>query len=310
MAPSKLRILVVAPEKGERRAIEHALRDDSRFEPVCVATAAEARARLASSRFAVVLAADTLGEETATDLVSCLGGAGLAVTSRSAAAEDAVRAMRAGACDYVVKDAGGAWLEQVAERLEQASSLARRQSESRILAQAVAGVRDAIFIADAFGNLVFVNDGFCRTYGYARDQVLGRPCDFLGTGAHPCDATGDISGEMEHRRADGTHFPVSLTRTVVRDRTGAPQAVVTVARDITERRRNAEERERLFRELQLAFAEVKRLSGFLPICMRCKKIRDDEGYWREVEQYIRERSDAEFTHGLCPDCEQDLYPDL
>jgi hypothetical protein len=62
-----------------------------------------------------------------------------------------------------------------------------------------------------------------------------------------------------------------------------------------------EERERLIRDLQEALDRVKTLSGFLPICASCKKIRDDKGYWNQIEQYIREHSEAEFTHSYCPE---------
>jgi hypothetical protein len=63
-------------------------------------------------------------------------------------------------------------------------------------------------------------------------------------------------------------------------------------------------------ELQLALANVKMLTGMLPICASCKNIRDDEGYWHQVEVYIRSHSEAEFTHGICPDCAAKLYPEL
>ncbi|MFO0753112.1 MAG: response regulator [Thermodesulfovibrionales bacterium] len=69
-----------------------------------------------------------------------------------------------------------------------------------------------------------------------------------------------------------------------------------------------EERERLIRELQDALDKVKKLSGLIPICSCCKKIRDDSGYWNQIEAFIREHSGAEFTHGLCPDCAKKLYP--
>ncbi len=59
-----------------------------------------------------------------------------------------------------------------------------------------------------------------------------------------------------------------------------------------------------------ALGKIKTLSGLLPICASCKKIRDDKGYWNHIEQYIREHSEAEFTHGLCPDCIKKLYPQL
>jgi len=63
-----------------------------------------------------------------------------------------------------------------------------------------------------------------------------------------------------------------------------------------------EERERLVLELQDALSKVKTLSGLLPICSSCKKVRDDKGYWREVEEYIRDHSEADFSHGICPEC--------
>jgi YesN/AraC family two-component response regulator len=77
-----------------------------------------------------------------------------------------------------------------------------------------------------------------------------------------------------------------------------------------ELRKKNEERERLIAELQDALARIKTLRGLIPICASCKKIRDDKGYWNQLEMYIREHSDAEFTHGICPDCLKKLYPDI
>ena len=70
------------------------------------------------------------------------------------------------------------------------------------------------------------------------------------------------------------------------------------------------EKQKLIGELQEALAKVKTLSGLLPICSSCKKIRDDKGYWNQIETYIRERSEADFTHGICPKCAKMLYPGL
>lgn len=78
-----------------------------------------------------------------------------------------------------------------------------------------------------------------------------------------------------------------------------------------ERRRLAEmEREQLIAEIQAAMSKVKTLSGLLPICASCKKIRDDKGYWNQIESYISEHTQAEFSHGICPDCMKTLYPEL
>jgi len=69
----------------------------------------------------------------------------------------------------------------------------------------------------------------------------------------------------------------------------------------------SEEQKKLIDELRDALANVKTLKGLLPICASCKKVRDDKGYWQQVEVYVRDRSDAEFSHGLCPECEEKYY---
>jgi hypothetical protein len=69
-------------------------------------------------------------------------------------------------------------------------------------------------------------------------------------------------------------------------------------------------KEMLIIDLQKSLKEVKALRGLLPICSSCKKVRDDKGYWNQIESYIQERSDAEFSHSICPECAKKLYPDL
>ncbi len=80
--------------------------------------------------------------------------------------------------------------------------------------------------------------------------------------------------------------------------------------EILERKKAERELEKLVVELQQALTKVKTLSGLLPICASCKKIRDDQGYWTQVEVYVRDHSQAEFTHSICPDCAKRLYPDI
>ena len=71
-----------------------------------------------------------------------------------------------------------------------------------------------------------------------------------------------------------------------------------------------EERERLIQQLREALASIKTLSGLLPICFSCKQIRDDKGYWNQIETYIHDHTDANFTHGICPPCARKLYPEV
>jgi len=81
-------------------------------------------------------------------------------------------------------------------------------------------------------------------------------------------------------------------------------------RELAARKRADAARETLIQELPEALDRVKQLSGLLPICASCKKIRDDKGYWTQIEAYVRDHSEAEFSHGICPECEKKLYPEF
>ncbi len=89
---------------------------------------------------------------------------------------------------------------------------------------------------------------------------------------------------------------------------GKVAGVIGVARDISARVKLEQDREKLITDLQEALASIKTLKGLLPICASCKKIRDDKGYWNQIEAFVSEHSEAEFSHGICPECAKRLYP--
>lgn len=78
---------------------------------------------------------------------------------------------------------------------------------------------------------------------------------------------------------------------------------------LSDLRKASDEKEKAIRELRGTLAEIKTLRGFLPICAKCKKIRDDEGYWNQIESYIEKHSDVQFSHGICQECAKELYGD-
>ena len=106
--------------------------------------------------------------------------------------------------------------------------------------------------------------------------------------------------------------PVRLTDFLPRMRTAlkSKKLLDQVRHEITLREKAEQEQSKLIGELQHALDSIKALKGLLPICSSCKKIRDDDGYWQNVEKYIREHSEAQFTHGICPECAQRLYPEV
>ncbi|MBC7252131.1 MAG: PAS domain S-box protein, partial [Anaerolineae bacterium] len=114
--------------------------------------------------------------------------------------------------------------------------------------------------------------------------------------------------EFRFQHQDGTYHWLEATSNNLLDNP-VIQGIVINARDVSKRKAAEEEREKLIGELQAALDQVRTLSGLLPICSSCKKIRDDAGYWHQVEEYIRDHSEVEFTHSLCPDCARKLFPE-
>ncbi|HMQ52375.1 MAG TPA: histidine kinase N-terminal 7TM domain-containing protein [Anaerolineae bacterium] len=96
----------------------------------------------------------------------------------------------------------------------------------------------------------------------------------------------------------------------LRDHQQNEQGQLIIFRDITARKQLESDQAKLIDSLQRALGQVKTLRGLLPICANCKKIRDDQGYWQDVAVYVRDHTEAEFSHGICPDCMQELYPDF
>lgn len=118
------------------------------------------------------------------------------------------------------------------------------------------------------------------------------------------------TGEPQHfqDRREGRDFDLSFYPLL--DPQGQAVGVAIFGQDITERLAVEREREALVVSLTQALAEVKTLSGLLPICSNCKRVRDDQGYWNQIEYYVSQHSQAQFSHGICPECARKLYPDL
>jgi DNA-binding NtrC family response regulator len=122
-----------------------------------------------------------------------------------------------------------------------------------------------------------------------------------------------VSGEIGEDRAIAS-LKNGATDYVLKDRLSrlapAVNRAMAEAHEREGRKKAETEREQLIVELQATLARVKTLSGLLPICAGCKKIRDDKGYWSQIESYITLHTEAEFSHGLCPDCETKSYEEL
>lgn len=176
-----------------------------------------------------------------------------------------------------------------------------------------------IFLKDVKGSYQFCNFAFEKYTGLKKVEIIGKTDYHLNPKMiadpyHELDKTllksrGTQEYEVSLQDADGSIHAVIFNKACYKNIDDSPAGVVGVITDVTERKRIAAEKEKLIVELKKAFANVKTLSGLLPICSYCKKIRDDTGYWSRIEKYVQTHSKAEFSHGICPDCVKEHYPE-
>jgi PAS domain S-box-containing protein len=199
---------------------------------------------------------------------------------------------------------------------------ARKQAEEKVqqLSRAVEQNPALIVITNPAGDIEYANPKFIEITGYTLAEVLGKNPRVLKSGDKGPEAYRQLwltitsgkewRGEFHNKKKNGELYWESASISPIRDLAGRVTHYVAVKEDITARKQAEAERDQLVQDLQNALANVKSLSGLLPICAGCKKIRDDKGYWSQVESYIQKHSEATFTHGMCPDCVKKWYPGL
>ncbi len=218
----------------------------------------------------------------------------------------------------------------------------RRRIESRL--SETLNVQNAILGSSSYAIIALDPKGYVRTFnpaaermlGYSAAEVIGKATPMLWRDPAEVAAQAEkisrelgrpvkpgieiITGktvqvtadeyEAVYVRKDGSRFPALISLSTLADASGVITGFLGVVSDITQRKQAEAEREKLIAELQTALAEVKTLSGMIPICGWCKNVRNDNGYWSSVEQYVRAHSEATFSHGMCPDCAKKFEADL
>ncbi len=178
-------------------------------------------------------------------------------------------------------------------------------------------ISDFVSVHDKNMKFVRVNKALASFLGKSPEELLGKHCYEV---IHGRDSPWPDCPHIESVRTRKT-----VTKEIEDPNIGRPLLVtcspflhddnslmgsVHIARDISQQKRSANERDMLIQKLEESLSKVKQLSGFLPICAACKSIRDDRGYWNQIEEYIKNHSEAEFSHSICPKCTKKLYPEF
>jgi PAS domain S-box-containing protein len=195
----------------------------------------------------------------------------------------------------------------------------RRESVERDLAEALdrqRAILDTIphmaWVKDKEGKFLAANEAFLKAHGTSRNALLGTTdFDYWPEELARSYLRDDIevmrSGNVrrfEERVIHSNNGPVWLEtiKSPIQNSMGIVIGTTGIARDITAEKRAEEERERLVTDLRRAQAQIKRLNSLLPICSSCKKIRDKQGRWQHIEEFIQDHSEVDFSHSICPHC--------
>ena len=200
---------------------------------------------------------------------------------------------------------------------------ALRESEERYR-QLIDTLEDGVYRSSHDGKFLEVNPAMVKILGYdSKEELMAIDIKkqlYFDPGDRESAELEETHEEMavfRLRKKDGSEIWVEDHGRLVADENGTILYHEGILRDVTDRKRaeqaletSTKEREKLIQDLQFALDNVKTLQGLIPICANCKKIRDDKGYWNQVEGYLMEHTDATFTHGVCPDCAKKLFEEL
>jgi two-component system sensor histidine kinase VicK len=183
---------------------------------------------------------------------------------------------------------------------------------------------EGIYVIDLQGKITFMNPEAERLLGWTREELNEKGAHDLvhyrkadGTLLPPeaCQMHNVIKSGKNYMSVDevfvrkgGTVFPIAVVTSPIWE-DGKVVSAVTAFRDISSQKELEQERSQLILAYEDALNNIKTLKGLVPICASCKKIRDDKGFWNHLEVFIQQRTNAEFSHGICPDCAKRLYPE-
>ncbi len=196
-------------------------------------------------QFDIVITDHSLGDGTAFEILKSVKNIPVIVVTGAGDEETAIKAWKDGAYDYLIKDLDQNYLKAITITVENAIKHKMVERKLQLLSGAVMSTDDSVYIADMQGKIIFVNKAFCNTYGYKEEEIIGENSTILWVGKQQTQNTRSVfqtrtvgsSWEVGfyHKRKDDSIFPISLSRSTIKDSNGNEVAIVGVARDISER---------------------------------------------------------------------------
>lgn len=242
----RFKVLQVEDDQIEQRMFQRFIEDNSiPFDCTSAGSVCEARHTLVQERFDIVISDHDLGDGSALDVIEAAKDIPTIVVTGAGDEETAINAIRAGAYDYLVKDIDQHYLKAIPITVEQVIKRKKTEDKLQLLSGAVMSTEDSVYITDMRGAIIFVNKAFCRTYGYKEQEIVGQSSSILWIGKNQAENTRSVfqtrGGEagwevgFYHGRKDGSVFPVSLSRSTIKNSNRKDIAMVGVVRDISER---------------------------------------------------------------------------
>ena len=246
MENTRYKVLLIEDNQIEQRMFERFVENNAiPYDCVIAGSVAEARRILASEKFDIVISDHDLGDGTAFDILESAGDTPIIVVTGAGDEETAVKAWKAGAYDYLVKDVDQSYLKAIPITVENAINHKMVEKKLQLLSGAVTSTEDSVYITDIKGTIIFVNKAFCKTYGYTEEEIIGQNSGLLwiqksqGENTRSVFQTRSFGSGWEvgfyHRRKDESIFPISLSRSTIKDAQRNDVAIVGVSRDISER---------------------------------------------------------------------------
>jgi PAS domain S-box-containing protein len=281
MENTRYKVLFIEDNQLDQMAFKRFVdENDIHYNYTIAGSVKEALQSLNSEQYDIVITDHSLGDGTAFEILKAVKNTPVIVVTGAGDEETAIKAWKDGAYDYLIKDLDQNYLKAITITVENAIKHKIIEKKLELLSGAVMSTEDSVYIADMQGKIIFVNKAFCNTYGYKEDEIIGEKSTILWVGKQQTENTRSVfqtravgsSWEVGfyHKRKDNTVFPISLSRSTIKNSNGNEIAVAGVSRDISDRIRIEDELRTENQNLKKQIRELETKLGIEHSCTAAK----------------------------------------